>query len=353
MVNNVAVNTGIHIDDLSNGTGLAKQTDGEAVECDPFVLSGNPVADIIWVVDESGSMSDNRLDVAANAADFFARAVKSGLDFRMAVTGVCNPSGSYSSIVGKFCSKISTSSNDDGGTDRFLLPTEQAIFEACVKNPPGYEGGSEYGLTNAREAVKKHLPRATNSVSKVRSGATLVVIMATDESPQELKTLSGFYSYYKTCQLPADMQNQVNAYIQQDMDIYTGKLTPESKAIVHMVGGVCNNTCNAQIGHGYNELVKATGGITADVCQANLGATLQIIIDTIIGQSSPAKLEYVPISASLAVAVDKTQLDRSRVKGFDYASSSNTLIFVGVPFPKGSQVVASYRRFKDQGPIIE
>ena len=131
------------------------------------------------------------------------------------------------------------------------------------------------------------------------------------------------------------------------------KTNPEAKTIVHMIGGVCNNTCNAEIGHGYNELVKTTGGITADVCQSNLGATLQIIIDTITGQASPAKLEYVPISASLAVAIDKTQLQRSRVQGFDYAPSSNTLIFIGVPFPKGSQVVASYRRYKDQGPIIE
>jgi len=355
MANDVKVKTGIHMDDLSNGTGLAKATDTETVECDPFVLSGTPVADIIWVVDESGSMSDNRDDVAANAADFFARAVKSGLDFRMAVTGVCNPTGTYSNVVGKFCSNAG-SSTSDGGTDRFLLPSEQALFEGCVKNPPGYEGGSEYGLTNAREAVKKHLPRQAGNPAKVRPGATLVIIFATDEVPMELKTpYPGIVSStnYKVCQLPASVQGAVNAAIQPDIDIYTGKITPESKTIVHMIGGVCNNTCNAEIGHGYNELVKTTGGITADVCQSNLGATLQIIIDTITGQASPAKLEYVPISASLAVAIDTTVLDRSREKGFDYAPSSNTLIFIGVPFPKGSQVVASYRRYKDQGPIIE
>jgi len=354
MVNNPAVPTGIHLDDLSNGTGLAKNTDGETVECDPFILSGNPVADIIWVVDESGSMSNNRDDVAANAKDFFSRALTSGLDFRMAVTGVCNPSGTYSSAVGTFCSVVSTTSSHDGGPDRFLMPTEQAIFEGCVKNPPGYEGGSEYGLTNAREAVKKHLPRAANDPTKVRLNATLVLIIATDEAPQELKSgIPGFSSNYKVCQLPANVQNQVNGLIQPDMDLYTGKSNPQAKSIVHMVGGVCNNQCSAEIGHGYNELVKATGGITADVCQSNLGATLQIILDTISGQASPAKLEYVPISASLAVAVDTNQLERSRVKGFDYAPSSNTLIFIGIPFPTGSQVMASYRRFKDQGPIIE
>jgi len=36
---------------VSNGTGLATVTDSSTRECDPFVLTKNPVADIIWVVD--------------------------------------------------------------------------------------------------------------------------------------------------------------------------------------------------------------------------------------------------------------------------------------------------------------
>jgi hypothetical protein len=349
MANDVTKNTGIHMDDLSNGTGLAKASDTDTVECDPFILKGNPVADIIWVVDESGSMNDNRLDVANNAADFFNRAVSSGLDFRMAVTGV------NTNQNGKFCSVISTQSTHNGGTDRFLKPNEQKIFEACVKNPPGYEGGSEYGLKNGRKAVENHLPRKANDPAKVRPNATLVIIHATDELPQSLKS-SGLGVSSTVCQLDAGKQAAVDNFVKPDLDLFLGKTAKygmEAKTIVHMIGGVCKNSCNAQMGHGYNEVVKATGGITADVCQKNLGTTLQIIIDTITGASSTAKLEYVPISASLAVAVGKNQLNRSRSKGFDYAATSNSLVFIGIPYPQGAQVVASYRRYKDQGPIIE
>ena len=70
--------------------------------------------------------------------------------------------------------------------------------------------------------------------------------------------------------------------------------------------------------------------------------------DTITGAASPAILQYVPISASLAVAVDNKQLTRSRVKGFDYVGFSNSLVFTGVNIGKGSQVVASYRRWVRQ-----
>ncbi|MCK5798615.1 MAG: hypothetical protein KAI47_15590, partial [Deltaproteobacteria bacterium] len=73
--------TSFHLADLSNGTGLATPKDTDTVECDAFVLDRNPVADIIWIVDESGSMDDNRKDIVNNAKNFFARVLTEGLDF--------------------------------------------------------------------------------------------------------------------------------------------------------------------------------------------------------------------------------------------------------------------------------
>ncbi len=338
MAANPALETGFILDDLSNGTGLAMDTDSDTVECDPFKLEGTPVTDIIWVIDESGSMSDNRQDVANNAKDFFARALKSGLDFRIAVTGVNQNQN------GKFCDSLSTNAQDPGGNDRFLSSAESTIFAACALNPPGYEGGSEYGILNARKAVENHLPRTANNQAKIRPDAKIVVIIATDESDQKWKsTISGASSYYKTCVLPANIQTQSDALVAADIAFYQ-----QNNVTVHLIGGVCNNACGAEIAHPYLDVVKATKGITADVCQKNLGTSLQIMIDTIAGSASPAILQYVPISASIAVAVDQTQLKRSRVQGFDYVASSNTLVFIGIPFPKGSQVVASYRRWVAQ-----
>jgi hypothetical protein len=361
--------TGIHLEDLSNGTGLATPADGDTIECDPFILASTPVADIIWVVDESGSMSDNRQDIVNNANDFFTRAVKSGLDFRMGVAGVKSPAYTSGVKVGKFCSKISTSSSDDGGTDRFLKPTEQNIFKSCVKNPPYYEGGSEYGLAHTYGAVTSHLPRkpsSANDLTKIRKEATLVIIIATDEAPQELKSYttyngkSGFLGYteYDINTCTSSKQSQINAYVKDWITLLQGKhgtYGTEAKATVHLIAGTCKKPCGSygpEYPWGYQELVKATKGQQADICQKNLGTTLQLIINSISGAASPAILQYVPISASLAVALNKTQLQRSRQNGFDYVSSSNSLVFNGVKFAKGDQVVASYRRWQKQsGPI--
>jgi len=363
--------TGILLDDLSNGTGLATSSDSDTVECDPFILDRNPVADIIWVVDDSGSMDDNRQDIVNNASDFFARALQSGLDFRMAVAGVADPEGDSvfqpKVTVGKLCGKqmlpkqsLELPPWDDGGPDRFLGPNEKAIFQSCVNNPPYKEGGSEYVLAHALEAVRRHLPRKAGDPTKIRPGASVAVILATDEVSKELK--GGKYlgvagpdvGGEKQCGLDVALQGQLNAYLKPWLDLFTGKDATwgaDGRAMVHLIGGVCGSGCTSEVGHGYFELVKATGGITADICQKSLGTTLQIIIDTITGAASPAILQYVPVSASLAVAVDNTQLKRSRVKGFDYVGFSNSLVFVGVPIKKGSQIVASYRRWVKQALI--
>src|SRR3990172_3154769 len=78
--------TGFHVDDMANGTALTHSGNGDTVECEQFLVSQTPKANIIWVVDESGSMSDDRANVAANATSFFNKATTAGLDFRMGVT---------------------------------------------------------------------------------------------------------------------------------------------------------------------------------------------------------------------------------------------------------------------------
>ena len=343
---NPAKVTGFIVDDLSNGTALAVAKKEVKNECGVGTITKLPEADIIWVMDESGSMSGERQDIANNANNLFSRALASGLDFRMGVTNVCSPTGSYKAAVGKFCSKISTSTSDMGGTDRFLLPTEQSIFSSCIKNPPGYEGGSEYGLVNAEAAVKNHLPRAVSSPSKVRKTASLVVILVTDEYPESLAATIG-YSNSKVCSLPAATQVAVDQALQKYVDLFSGKTNTEARTSFFAIAGVCNGSCSAYVAHGYRELAQKLGGTVSDVCQTYLGNSMQVIIDSIIGDASPIKLVRVPISSSLAVVMDAVVVKRSRTNGFSYRESNNSLVFINVKYQKGSEVVAAYKSWAE------
>ena len=208
-------------------------------------------------------------------------------------------------------------------------------------------------LDNAQAAVARHLPRAKSDPSRIRTDATLVVILVTDEVSQELKDAGLFpdsagFPVPVPCSLPEADQQKVDDLLAPYLAFFAGQPplgTAETRAAVHTIGGLCTSSCEAQMGHGYLQLAAQSSGIVADVCQANLAPSLREIFNQIIGKSSPVILEHSPISASIAVAVGSKQVPRSQVSGFDFVSSMSSLAFYGMPFPKGAMVVTSYRRW--------
>ena len=336
--------TSFIVDDLSNGTALAthaaKLSDGCATE----TIKDVPQVDIIWVMDESGSMSDNRQDIVSHANNFFNRVQASGVDFRVAVTNVCNPKGNYPKAVGKFCSAASSDLTHDGGVDRFLKPSEKSLFSSCIINPPGLVKSQEYGLVNAREAVLRHLPRATNLPHKIRKEAKLVIIVATDEYPNSISSIlgTGVINY---CTPDNFIRSELDKAVEPYIKLFSGQSNPEAKAMFHVIGGVCKNHCGALVGHGYIDVAQQLGGQVGDVCQKNLGQTLNIIMDHIVGTVSPVKLKHVPISATLAVSINGISTLRSRTYGYQYQAATNSLAFINIKYKKGTQVMVGYKRY--------
>ena len=335
--------------DIGGGTGLAAYSSATVTACETKALTKPPTAkvDFIWVVDESGSMQGKRANLAANAATFFSLAASNGLDFRMGVTNVCNPNGSYATAVGKFCSSTTTTATDMGGTDRFLGPTEQKIFAACVNNPPGFEQGSEYGLVNAEAAVKNHLPRAGNKLDKIRTDAQLVIIVVTDEVPNSLTSTIGGGNL-NTCTLPATNQTNLDTKLKPTIDYFKGTANGETKVdYFHGVAGICSNTCNIQVAHGYKEVAAALNGEIYDLCASDLTAKIKTIINKIKATASTVVLTNTPVSASLRVALNGVTVKRGLLNGFNYMQSANSLVFYGTfSWPVGSTLTVSYSRWK-------
>ncbi len=338
--------TGFHADDLSNGTSLSVSGNGEATECDLFLGDEQAVADIMWIMDESGSMSDDRMRIADNAEAFFDKAVLSGLDFRMGVTDMndTGPGGN----PGIFATRDTV-----GSLDRWILPGESADFIASVNDPSGpdvADGGAEHGLTQGRSALIRHLPRNAADPQTVRPDAKLVVIYVTDEKPDEIETILSEGNVSPT---PAQ-QAQITALMADYIADFT-----EENATAHLIAepppydaATCSGG-GAEHAFGYYELVAATGGQVGSICQLDLGPTLDAIIDSIIGDASPITLSKVPISASLSVTRDGVLVPRSRQHGWDYRGGSNSIVFYDMPFDPAnpSDIVVSYRRWADQVPL--
>src|SRR5690606_611259 len=118
---------------------------------------------------ESGSTNTVRDNIKADATLFFNKALAAGLDFRIAVTDMNDASD------GIFASR------QVGGTgDRWLLPSEQMQFEADIEDPSGPDGGNgsyEYGLTQIKNTLLRHLPRNNSDPQMIREDAKLVIIV--------------------------------------------------------------------------------------------------------------------------------------------------------------------------------
>jgi len=360
--------TSVILDDVTNGTAVAKHTASTASACVSKTLSGHqPMTDIIWVMDESGSMNGKNLDVANKVTDISSLASRYRLDYRHGVTGMKGPFYVVPpdwSVVGKLCSKASTVSTDSGGADRFLLPSEKSTFQACLKNPPHYMGGQEYGLTNAFHVVTKHIPRkaaSANDKTRVRYGAILALIVVTDEGPEELKVSgkwngkAGFLAYGDfgagTCALSPTKTTALKTFIQDWTTLYGGKHGThkgDARAIFNLIGGVCFESCTKSfdVPWGYQEIAAATGGHVGSICPQDLWPSLEQILESLAGAASEISLGKAPISVSLAVTQDSKALQRSRSLGFDYRAVSNRLVLVGKNYTKGSKLRIAYRHWK-------
>ncbi|PKN26908.1 MAG: hypothetical protein CVU65_04250 [Deltaproteobacteria bacterium HGW-Deltaproteobacteria-22] len=334
---NSAVTTAMNLDDFSNSTGWAGPSAGHEDECEPYEVSTVPIADIIWVIDESGSMYEEQTSVANNAVNFFNRAIAYGLDFRMGVVdvGIVND--------GRFC----TAQGQSG--DYFLGSGNLAQFQQCVLEPWGggqEEGGTEHGITQGYNAIVNHLPRAAGSPSRIRPDATLVVIYVSDERAEELKDScgagegSGMSSVDPSC-----MWDVIGPTVQ----LLQGASSTGGIGKAHALIGPPPTGCDTatQVGQGYLDVVQYLGGQIGSICQTDLGPTLQVIIEDIVASSSPVRLLHHPISLSLSVSKDGLPLPRSRVSGFDYRASANTIVFIGQSFDPNhpSEVLVSYYRW--------
>ena len=355
--------TGVVVDDLAGGSQLATYRDTVSNECDVGQKAQTAKADIVWVIDESQSVTELtaaiRDNIERGAADFYRLAQAAGLDFRMGVTGIVSPESKHNAVRGKFCSEALSDPDASGGdpalVDRFLLPNEAALFGACIKNPYGREGGAEYGLHTAQRAIERHLdPSAVAPGGLLRDDAKRVVIIATDEPSKTVIDLTSIPATTKSCQFGPNLAQDVLDAVSPFVSFFKAEAVE-----VHLIGFVCSSlkACapadqtGRGVAHGYVETVRALGGVIGDVCQSDLSGTLQAIVDSIVGAASPLRLQRVPIATSLAVAVGGQELARSRERGFDYNAAKNTIAFYGGVAQPGQDVVVSYRRWERQVTI--
>lgn len=298
----------------AEGTGAEDSTYEESFEQSAFES-----VDVLWIVDNSGSMSAAVGQVKSNFQSFMTEFSKMDLDYQLGVvtTDMDNPAqaGRLQGPEG-----ITYVTPD--------TPDAENVFAAMIDQ--GIMGsGDEKGLLAAKSALTDPLLSGHNA-GFLREDAALAVIVVTDEDDSSPISAPDFTSWLLG--LKAD-SSRVS---------FSGITGPDPLGCSEWVGV---DLITAVAGTKYNQVASLTGGIQQSICSSTFDDTLQYLSLTAVGMLYRFPLAEEPSNiGKMFVFVDGVEVDYyDGSDGWTYDPSDNHLVFHGesIPPPE-SDISVSY-----------
>ncbi|MGZ3772627.1 MAG: hypothetical protein ACXVCY_10400 [Pseudobdellovibrionaceae bacterium] len=342
MKNKIACKAIITASALAMLAGCNKSTDSFSLLKDSASFKQQAVfvpkkIDILWVVDNSGSMKTSQQNLAANFQSFINRFNQKNYDFHMAVTVTdawekdFDPTSIKSRIKdGAVLQKYPTRTETHSGV--FVIdqntPNMSNIFVTNVT-----QGTLGNGDERPFESFKQTLLDPWN-VDFRRPEAFLAIIIVSDEedfswsSPNlnESYTNPNLYS--------------VQSYV-DFLDSFTNKAVYGNNYAVSVID-VTDQACKSQLTtDGFldrkvavrlPQLANLTSGVVGSLC-SDFGNTLDIISSNIIQLSSVFKLEQEPQVDTIKVTVDGASIPNDGTNGWTYNATDLTITFHGSSVP--------------------
>lgn len=240
--------------------------------------------DVLFVIDNSGSMGQEQMNLIDNFPQFISVLNNSGLDYRVAVT---TTGRNYSYAMQLPIGGTLPMSIDGGHNGEMLRPAacnmsrrwiEKADADpsatfSCVANV-GIEGPSdEMPLSAMRDAFEERMTDGTNAGFR-RNDALLGVVFLTDEEDCSYEQSVTFPFGQSLCD---SMMEPVASYA-QFLDTYTGHRSRWAIAAIAGPGpGSCSSTFgNAEEATRLKQLVQVTGtnARMSSICDGDLSIGL-------------------------------------------------------------------------------
>lgn len=267
---------------------------------DEFNVADNGKVDILFVVDNSGSMEDNQTTLASNFDNFYFIIDDLALNWQIGV--------------------VTTDNAVLQGIENIITPDTADVRATFKENAMVGTGGSgsEQGLEFAYQALSEPIINAQNR-GFLRPEAGLHVIILSDEEDQSPRTVDFYVSYFESL-----------------------KLSPSLVKLSAITGnsGGCNSSCgSADAAPRYAAAVSATGGIQATICECNFISALEQLAEESVVIQDTYPLSQTPVISSIQVTVnDAISSD------WHYDGNLNSVVFnseQATP-PNGANVVITY-----------
>ncbi len=253
-----------------------------------------PVLDILWVIDNSGSMASHQSNLSTNISYFMNNFIQLGVDYNMAV--ITTDRHNFAQII----------TNQDANAVTLLA---QSVVTGT------YGSGIERGIQMAYDSLSDSNYAGLGGVF-FRQDAKLVVIFVSDEPDHSHATWTSYTSFFD-------------------------QLKPAGNFIPFGIIGDPPSGCGgggwqgAMYGAGYFELIKHYGGSWYSICETDWGTQLQSLGNQVVTQSRFTLSESDPVEETINVFVDGQQLE----EGWSYDSASNQVVFEADYIPEPGETI--------------
>lgn len=310
----------------------------------------NSKIDILWVIDNSGSMDSSQQNLTDNFASFISGFVNKDLDYKMAftTTDAYNGLSGYANrpVCAQFRDRaLDFNCNNIGGYNasgyKVLTPTSpgpaqiESVFRHNARTGV-WGSGTERGLLSMFASLTHEI---NNQYNFLRDDSFFTVIIVSDEFDS-----SGRAPGYTT---GTTVESYVNFL--DDLTNSSGALRRYSVNAIVVKDNACRDFLNdsftgRSIGQAYIDMATATGGISTSLC-GNFAQDLEAISDGILSLATQFYLSRVPKEETIVVRINGQLVPKKTGSnaGWEYISASNSIKFSGqyIP-PAGANVNVDY-----------
>lgn len=298
--------------------------------------------DILWVVDNSGSMANSQAALANNFSSFINKFIQTDSDFRMAVTTTDAFLAPYhqANQPSVFPYKDYSLIRDGAGSTHsgvFVMdkttPNKSDVFLKNIKQ--GINGsGDERAFSSFVETLKD-----TRNSAFRRPDAFLAVIIVSDEddfSHNDGTNGMNTYNFMENYNDPSMFSIQ---YYMDYLTNFTAAAGAGKNFSVNTIS-ILDQACLDQlknsaqrIGQRYIQLADASGGQKISLC-SDFSQSLQVLSQSIVELSSVFQLTREPIPETIVVTVNGVNVPQDAVNGWTYDAATMSIAFHGQGIPQ-------------------
>jgi hypothetical protein len=296
----------------------------DATQVDEFDQLGRPKVDILFVIDDSCSMSEEQTSLSSNFQAFIQFATAQQIDYQIGVTTTDIDEGNPAE-AGRL---VPISGNP---ADRIVTPRTQPAPETVFSMNANIGLDStftEKGLEGAYLALSNPLIFQHNA-GFLRQDAVLSIIFVSDEEDQSPRAVPFYINFFLSIK-----------------GFRNNNLFTASSIVGDTPSGCGGSAGSAQAGSRYVEVANRTGGVFQSICTADWSRALEDLSTTAFGFKSRYFLTNQPVISSIKVFIDGVEV-MARSQGgtvnwtYDFATNSINFSPFATPEP-GAHIRVEY-----------